>query len=730
MPTTPRTSHTSDSPTTSDFTTTSDLDTHLDNVLDVARLGARATEALIGSDARHLAAIAHALDTTLATHEARLADARATQARDGRAAVERDQAARRLASRTTQLALLRVDLCLGRFVPSDGGAPVYVGRTGLADENGTRLLVDWRTPAAAPFFAATRAEPLGVASRRRFRWTAGRLSGFWDEILDPAAPTDGLVPDDESQFVASLAGERTDRMRDVLATIQADQDEAIRADARGALVVDGGPGTGKTVVALHRASYLLHADPRIGGVLVLGPSERYLGYVADVLPGLGDEGVATCTLRDLVPEGATAVPEADPVVARLKGSRAMVRAVEAAVRFSEEAPADGIEVETSIGAFTLSADDWADAVDALEPGLPHNLAVDDLVRELALVAARHQEPHAPAAADNLAAAIAHDPAFRRQVRRAWPLLDPAEVVADLWDVPAYLRYCAPRLTADERAALRRDASAAWTFADLPLLDAARALVGEADRASRSDAEREEERRVRAEVAAELRASDDGGEGLMAQLVHPDLADTLLDRDDAVDEASLDGPFAHVVVDEAQDLSDAAWLMVLRRCPSRSVTVVGDRAQARDGFEGTWAERLGRAGLPDVRVQTLTVGYRTPAEVLEEAAPVIRAVLPDADVPTAVRRSGVPVLHAPRTALDEILREWLDASPGGLAAVIGDPSVPDGPRVRSLSAVEAKGLEFDLVVLHDDVLGSGVTGAVDRYVAMTRATSRLVVLHGR
>ena len=209
---------------------------------------------------------------------------------------------------------------------------MYVGRLGLTDRAGRRLLVDWRSPAAEPFFGATHANPMGLASRRRYRWTRGRISDYWDEVFTPDGLEGHAALDDQSAFIASLGGSRSARMRDVLGTIAADQDAIIRAGSRGALVVDGGPGTGKTVVALHRTAYLLYSDPRLGhrrgGVLFVGPHQPYLAYVADVLPSLGEEGVQTCTLRDLVPEGAAATIETDPDVARLKSSADLVKAIE------------------------------------------------------------------------------------------------------------------------------------------------------------------------------------------------------------------------------------------------------------------------------------------------------------------------------------------------------------------------------------------------------------------
>ena len=268
----------------------------------------------------------------------------------GQEALDRDQEVHRLTARLRTLRRFGLDLCLGRMVSADDPEPVYVGRLGLTDSTGRRLLIDWRSPAAEPFFGATHANPMGLASRRRYRWTRGRISDYWDEVFTPEGFEGHTALDDQSAFIASLGSSRSSRMRDVLGTIQADQDAIIRAGSRGALVVDGGPGTGKTVVALHRTAYLLYSDPRLGhrrgGVLFVGPHQPYLAYVGDVLPSLGEEGVQTCTLRDLVPEGAAAAIESDPDVALLKSSADMVKAIEPAVRFYEEPPTEGMVVET------------------------------------------------------------------------------------------------------------------------------------------------------------------------------------------------------------------------------------------------------------------------------------------------------------------------------------------------------------------------------------------------
>jgi DNA helicase IV len=698
------------------------------------RLAAKADPALIADDERHFAAIADTLTQQIADLTDRLAETLRMEGGDGQKALDRDQEVHRLSSRLRTLHRFGLDLCLGRMVPADGGEPVYIGRLGLNGTGssggaGERLLIDWRSPAAEPFFAATHADPSGLASRRRYRWTLGRITDYWDEVFDPDGLRDNAALDDQSAFIASLATSRSSRMRDVLGTIQADQDAIIRAGSRGALVVDGGPGTGKTVVALHRTAYLLYSDPRLskrhGGVLFVGPSAAYLSYVDDVLPSLGEDGVQICTLRDLVPEGASAVDEL-PEPARLKAAGDLERALENAVRGYEQPPATGMLVETDFARVEIRPDDWADAFDSAEPGAPHNEARRQAWDALLAILHRDFEEEDARAR----ASIQQSRELRSAFNRAWPLLDPVGVLGDLLSVPSYLRANAPWLAEAEVAALIRDDGRAWTTADLPLLDAARQRIGDPD----------EPRRRRQREAALAAASDrmdrvvdqlvasmelDDGEGLMTILTGADARESLIDEAELAGDAPdlLAGPFAHIVVDEAQELTDAEWAMLLRRNPSKSFTIVGDRAQARAGFPESWDQRLERVGFAAIDTQTLTVNYRTPEEVMAEAEPVIRAALPDANVPTSIRSSGIPVGHLGRNDLGKLVADWEETHDEGVAVVIGDPTFDATARVRSLTPAGAKGLEFDLVVLVDPEQ----FGAVDRYVAMTRATERLVIL---
>ncbi|GAA2756329.1 RNA polymerase recycling motor ATPase HelR [Actinopolymorpha rutila] len=697
----------------------------------------KADPKLIIGDEQHFAAIEECLRQSIAELSDRLAIARKAPGGQGQQALDRDLEIHRLTARLRTLRRFGLDLCLGHIVGADHPDPIYVGRLGLTDSAGRRLLIDWRSPAAEPFFGATHANPMGLTSRRRYRWTRGRISDYWDEVFTPDGLEGHAALDDQSAFIASLGTSRSPRMRDVLGTIQADQDAIIRAGSRGALVVDGGPGTGKTVVALHRSAYLLYSDPRLGerrgGVLFVGPHQPYLAYVADVLPSLGEDGVQTCTLRDLVPGGASVAPEADPNVARLKASADMVKAIEPAVRLYEQPPTKGMMVETHWSDIWLSPADWTEAFEAAEPGTSHNDARDQVWEELLTILVDKHDSDEEVPPDLLRRSLLRNRDLVTTFNRSWPLLEPTDIVGDLWEVPAYLLMCAPWLKQDDVRLLQRKDARAWTVSDLPLLDAARQRIGDPEAARRRRQQKAAvaaERERMARVVEDLIEADPDGEGAVTMLRGQDLQDALVD-DSALPTADPDvlaGPFAHIVVDEAQELTDAEWQMLLLRCPSRSFTIVGDRAQARHGFKESWQERLERIGLDRINLASLSINYRTPEEVMVEAEPVIRAVLPDANVPTSIRRSDVPVLHGSTSDLGAILDAWLAEHVDGTACVIGDPAFRATARVRSLTPELAKGLEFDLVVLVDpESFGEGIEGAVDRYVAMTRATQRLVVL---
>ncbi|WP_273491351.1 RNA polymerase recycling motor ATPase HelR [Gordonia otitidis] len=713
-----------------------------DDVFDLPTGSPKSATHLIDADVRHFRAATQRLAHTIETLDARRDAVRKADGGGGRRALDRDLEVHELDARLRTLHRFGLDLCIGRMTMTGHPDPVYIGRVGLTDHSGTQLLVDWRTPAAAPFFTATTAQPMGVRSRRRYRWAHGQIVDYWDEVFTPDAADEHVWLDGDSALLAGLGASRTPRMRDVLSTIAADQDAIIRAGSGGTLVVDGGPGTGKTVVALHRAAYLLYSDPRLsrGRLLIVGPHDAYLAYVADVLPSLGEEGVQTCTLRDLAADGglahaaSSAIHEDDETVARLKSTDAMVDAIETAVCWYEEPPTEPVLVDTQWAAVTLTPADWAESFAAPEPGTPHNEAREAIWQHLADVVRRRTDDTADIA--EVREALQRNEDVVQAVVRHWPMLDAADLVGDLWTVPAFLRMCAPWLTPAEVRLLQRPRPDAWTDVDLPLLDAARARLGDPDAEART-------RRRAAALRAERRRMDlvvgdllesvayDDGEGLMSMLRRDDLRDVLVDPSAApvTGPAALDGPFAHVIVDEAQELTQAQWRMLLRRTPTGSFTVVGDRAQARAGFTESWSDRLCGVGCRGVRVASLSVNYRTPAEIMAAAEPVIRAAIPDANVPSSIRESGIPVRHVGYSERAAVLTAWLEENDEGIACVIGDPSFVGTERVRALDPLTAKGLEFDLVVVvESSSVGNGITEAVDRYVSMTRATRELVILH--
>jgi DNA helicase IV len=469
----------------------------------------------------------------------------------------------------------------------------------------------------------------------------------------------------------------------------------------------------------------------------------------------------------------------------------MPGAVEAAIRLAERPPTRPTLLDTPWGDVRIGQREWAEALGAADPAATHNDARREIWNSLLelvvdVVAAHTGDDGArrggrwgeegwgdagwddagrdageerrgfddeeefdayglgrpDADADAIRRALTDDTDLRRVLDDVWPLLDPAAVVRSLWTSPALLMRCAPWLSPEEAHLLQRPSSSPWTVSDLPLLDAALQRAGDPQREvrrRRAEAAAAADRAVMDDVVQSLIANDDSELKTMSMLRGQDLRGALdtLAAPEASATEQLSGPFAHIVVDEAQELTAAEWGMLLRRVPSGSLTVVGDRAQARHGFAESWEDRLTRLGVTDVTVATLSVNYRTPAAVMAEAAPVIRAVLPDANVPTSVRDNGIPVRHAARDDRDRILSAWLADHEEGTACVIGDPSFVATGRVRSLSAVEAKGLEFDLVLLADDDSGAAerspaagsatIEAAVDRYVAMTRTTDELVIL---
>lgn len=714
-----------------------------------ARQAAKAARRRIAEDEEQLRRIDRALEDTLAATERELTAVLSRRGDGAQGRVEREARVDHARRRLRGLTGVRDSAVLGRMIPADGSPALYIGRRGVHDAEGQVLMIDWRTEAARPFFAATRAEPLGLASRRRYRWADGLVRDYWDEVLDPEAPAhvpEELSPDDDSALHELLGRARTERMDSMLGTLAAEQDAIVRASARGPLVVDGGPGTGKTVVALHRAAYLLHEDPHLAGrrgrLLVVGPHRPYLHHIADVLPGLGEEGVLTCTLADMVPEGEHAEPEEDAALARLKGGAEMLGAIERAVALHERPPQETQLLETPWGVVGLDAADWEDAF-AAAAGLPHDEGHDPILEELSeIVSARLDAERGRAVApEEVRSALERDEELREGLRASWPLLGAEDLLGELYSSPELLRRSAPDLSDPQVLSLQRREPRAWTLSDLPLLDAARHRLGDPEAEQERSRARALQQDLLEEVAfglEEMIASDSSEMQVMSMLRGGDLKQALADR--AVVAAPppdrLSGPFAHIVVDEAQELDVAQWAMVTRRCPSRSLTLVGDPAQSGQG-DGGWDGLLGAAGLSGARLAHLGLNYRTPSEIMDAAAEALHEACPGAPVPLSIRSTGVPVRHARLEDLSEELEAWLGSHAQGTVGVLGAEQVLDGlaptlrragPRVRALTPDLSRGLEFDLVVLTaPDALGAGASGAAARYVAMTRATAELLIL---
>ncbi|HQY33491.1 AAA family ATPase [Actinotalea sp.] len=682
---------------------------------------------------------------------------------------ERDAFATLYEDRLAQLDAVEQRLTFGRLDLVDG-ATRYVGRIGLTDDEHTSLLTDWRAPAAQAFYRATAAQPDGVV-RRRHLVTRGRtVTGLEDEVLDLTSldeATDATTLSGEGALLAALAAGRTGRMGDIVATIQAEQDAIIRSPLAGALVVQGGPGTGKTAVALHRAAYLLYAHRRMlerSGVLLLGPSRTFLRYIDQVLPSLGETGVVTATIAELVPGIAAEGTEPD-AVAEVKGRAMMADIVARAVRQRQRVPAEPREIRIDGRLVTVLPHDVSEAMaKARRSAKPHNQARVVFVRDmLARLAAQYVAGLGyPVPADERAD-IVEELRTTREVRialnLAWMPLTPQRLVEDLLTRPARLAAAAPQLSARDRALLQRSPGDPWTPADVPLLDEAAELLGEDDQAERVQAAQDAQRRAdELDYARTVLTSSGAGGGLVSAEV---LAERFAGSGSSLttaERAAADRSwtYGHVVVDEAQELSAMAWRMVLRRCPTRSLTVVGDVAQtSAPGGVHHWATSLDRVLRGSWRLAELTVNYRTPAGVADAAGVVARAAgLPVGpltsarDVPGSLAVSTVDDLATGTVAAATAALAGLPAQEGaGRVAVIapharrveleaalraspvGDRLGAPGSRAALearlvvLEPRDAKGLEFDVVVL---VAPAEITGA-DLYVAMTRPTQALRVV---
>ncbi|WP_433680397.1 RNA polymerase recycling motor ATPase HelR [Nocardia sp. CA-119907] len=666
---------------------------------------------------------------------------------NGGALVERDAEVRALAKEVKRLDVADNGLCFGRL-DSVSGESSYIGRIGLYDEENEYepLLLDWRAPASRAFYVATAASPENMRRRRQFHTRGRRLVDFTDEVLGrPGADERG-----DAALLAAVNAPRGAGMRDIVATIQAEQDRIIRLDHPGVLVIEGGPGTGKTVVALHRVAYLLYTQRERmerHGVLVVGPNPALLTHIGRVLPSLGESNVVFMTTGDLVP-GLRVTAEDTPEAARLKGSLKILDVLAAAIADRQRLPEHPLPIEMADVAMRIDAEtaQWA-RQEARASGLPHNEArtvfreiITYVLTERAIarigkgwLTRSDREAWEQLRAD-LVEELADNDEFTAALDQLWPILTPETLLAQLFSSPERLR------AAGADGALLRADGEAWTVSDVPLLDELFDLLGPDKPADRT-AEREQQ--AQAEYAAgvlDLMISRedhmDDEDHLFAQdlLYAEDLADRFLERDtrELVERAAADRDwtYRHVVVDEAQELSEMDWRVLMRRCPSRSCTVVGDLAQRRSAAGATSWDTMLEPYVPGRWVyRSLSVNYRTPAEIMTVAAALLAEFAPGVQPPESVRACGVQpwsrrVTDAElSTAIAEFVRD--EAGREGTSVVIGPPGVPG-----TVTASETKGLEFDavLVVEPERILADGPRGAAELYVALTRATQRLGVLH--
>ena len=685
------------------------------------------------------------------------------------ARVEREVTAAEQARRLAQLNAVEHGLCFGRTdanpSPERAGT-LYIGRIGLRDDEHEPRLIDWRAPAAHPFYAATPKDPAGLIRRRHIYTRNRSVTGVDDEVfdLDRLSEPDRQSLSGEAMLIASITASRTGRMSDVVATIQAEQDRVIRATLQGVLVVQGGPGTGKTVAALHRAAYLLYTHRRTlerRGVLVIGPNATFLRYISQVLPSLGETDVVLSSIAELF-GGVKAAPDDDPEAAVVKGDPKMVKVLRRAVRNLQQVPPGDLEVIADGVTMTVPRETVLRARDRAR-GLrkPHNVARKLLVTELlgALAAAEAQALGRQLDPEDLPytrARLWDEPPVRAALDALWPFLTPQRLVAGLLATEGALRRAAPGLSAAERSAVLRPGNPdAWTVADVPLLDEAAQLLGTDDTAEKSRRRAaERERRAEEKYAREvLEISGLAGQGFVDAAT---LADWNRDTGQQLTTAERawadpNWAYGHVIVDEAQELSAMAWRMVMRRIPTRSLTVVGDVAQ-RGSAAGarSWAEMLDPYVRGRWREELLTVNYRTPAEIMAVAADVLADVAPGERPPESVRDEGASprAVRGLARAASVVAEELAELADGGRLAVIAPgariadlaraiPAAVPGDRtevldspVALLTVGQSKGLEFDRVVLVDPagILGQSPAGGHDLYVAITRATHRQTVVY--
>ncbi|WP_245776162.1 RNA polymerase recycling motor ATPase HelR [Saccharopolyspora flava] len=688
------------------------------------------------SERAHVAGLYARLDAERARAETRYQRALGDTATSP---MERDVEVRAQARELQRLNVADHGLCFGRL-DADDGERRYIGRIGLFDEADDHrpLLLDWRAPAARPFYTATAAHPESMRRRRQLHSRGREITGFTDEVLGcPDGDTAG-----DAALLAAVNAPRGEGMRDIVATIQAEQDRIIRLDHPGVLVIEGGPGTGKTVVALHRVAYLLYTQRERmerSGVLVVGPNPQFLNHIGRVLPSLGESDVVFATTGDLLP-GLRVTAEDAPEIAEFKGSLTILDVLRAAIADRQRLPEQPWEIELEDVSVRIDAAtaEWA-REEARDSGLPHNEARAVFVDVVGYVLTERatarigrgwltREDEAwGSIREEVRAELAEHRGLREAIDALWPELTPQQLLADLYTSPE-------RLRAVGAEALLRDEGEAWTVSDVPLLDELVDLLGEVKTPS---AEEDSDYAAGVLEILQVERHDlmDDEDHLLAQdlLDASDLAERFVEHDtrDLAERAAADRDwtYRHVVVDEAQELSEMDWRVLMRRCPSRSFTVVGDLAQRRSAAGArTWAAMLDRYVPGRWAYRELTVNYRTPAEIMELAAGLLAEFAPGVAAPASVRSTGVEpwFRQVDASEMSCAVEEFTSEESGceGTSVVIGPPGTPG-----AVTPTDTKGLEFDAVLLVEpaEILATP-RGAADLYVALTRATQRLGILH--
>ncbi|MYX30321.1 AAA family ATPase [Streptomyces sp. SID8381] len=705
--------------------------------------------------------------------ESSVTDALAQGDKPMQARLERDIL---VAERSGLLAALNAvdgSLCFGRIDLTDGTCH-HIGRIGLRadDAERTPVLIDWRADVARPFYLATGHTPMGLRRRRHISSEGRRVTALHDEILDlgDATRTGHEDPTGDAVLLAALNSARTGRMGDIVRTIQADQDRIIRAPHRGVLVVEGGPGTGKTAVALHRAAYLLYEHRELlarRAVLIVGPNPAFLGYIGEVLPSLGETGVLLATVGELFP-GVKATAADTPEAAAVKGRGDMADVLAAVVRDRQALPDPVIAIEHDREVLMLDDGLVNVARERTRAAkLPHNAAREHFEGHILntltdMVAERiGTDPYDgsnlldPSDITQIRDELAENPEVWSAIDQLWPRITPQRLVADFLAEPGGY------VSDADAAAIRRPVTRTWTVADVPLLDEAAELLGEDDRVVRARAERERETQIAyaqgvldvsyASRTYEFDDKDDEDSEILSahDIIDAERFAERQEEDDhrsAAERAAADRTwaFGHIIVDEAQELSPMAWRLLMRRSPTRSMTLVGDPAQTAEAAGvGAWSDILEPYVGDRWEHTRLGVNYRTPAEIMDVAAAVVRAENPGFTPPSSVRSTGVrPWARATDDLPGAVEKAVAELTPAeGRLAVIAPRDLhrrlaarldgvtagaePDLTRqVVLLDPRQAKGLEFDSVL----VVEPARYGTSDLYVALTRATQRLGVVH--